>query len=157
MSQFQIDDIDRIILTSLSADARTPYLEIARECGISGAAIHQRVHKLEENGVITGSRLLVKPTALGLGVCVYINIALSESGKYQDVINHLQKIPEVVECHFVTGKYALLVKAYCQNNEELINIIIKDFQNIPFIESTETMVVLDTAFDRSIIVNRQKK
>lgn len=157
MAQFQLDNIDRIILASLTSNARKPYLEIARECGISGAAIHQRVHKLEENGVITGSRLMVKPQALGLGVCVFINITLSETGKYREVIDRLRKIPEVVECHFVTGKYSLLVKVFCQNNEELIKVIIKDFQTIPYIESTDTVIVLDTAFERPLPVKGNSK
>lgn len=157
MAQYQIDDIDKIILSSLIKNARKPYLEIARECGISGAAIHQRVHKLEENGVITGSRLLVKPKALGLDVCVFISIALSEPGKYKDVADALRKVPEVVECHFVTGRYSLLVKAFCLDNDDLINILIRNIQNIPYILSTETTVVLDTAFERQVWVKGSQK
>lgn len=157
MAQYQIDETDRIILASLIQNARKPYLEIARECGISGAAIHQRVHKLEENGVITGSRLLVKPRAIGLEVCVFVNISLSEAGRYSEVIDALKKVPEVVECHFVTGKYAILVKAYCLNNDDLINVLIKNIQNIPYIQATDTMIVLDTAFDRQVLVKGLRK
>lgn len=157
MAQYQIDDIDKIILASLIKNARKPYLEIARECGISGAAIHQRVHKLEENGVITGSRLLVKPKALGLDVCVFINIALSEPGKYREVVEALKQVPEVVECHFVTGRNSLLVKAFCLNNDDLINVLIRNIQNIPYIQSTETTIVLDTAFERQVWVKGHQK
>lgn len=152
MSSFQIDEIDRKILSFLVNNARMPFLEIARECGISGAAIHQRVRKLEENGVITGSRTLVKPDAIGLSVCVFIHIALSEAGKYQEVVTALKHIPEIVECHFVTGRYTLLVKAYCMDNEHLINILIRTIQNIPYIQSTDTMISLDTAFERQVWV-----
>ena len=152
MSSFQIDEIDRKILSFLVNNARMPFLEIARECGISGAAIHQRVRKLEENGVITGSRTLVKPDALGLSVCVFIHIALSEAGKYLEVVTALKHIPEIVECHFVTGRYTLLVKAYCMDNEHLINILIRTIQNIPYIQSTDTMISLDTAFERQVWV-----
>ena len=81
-----MDEIDRKILGFLIKNARMPFLEIARECGVSGAAIHQRVKKLELNGVITGSRLLVKPQALGLNVCAYISVTLSEANKYPEVI-----------------------------------------------------------------------
>ena len=157
MAQYQIDEIDKIILSSLIGNARKPYLEIARECGISGAAIHQRVRKLEDNGVITGSRLLVKHKALGLGVCVYVNISLSEADKYSEVVEALKEVPEIVECHFVTGRYALLVKAFCQNNDDLINVLIRSIQNIPHIQSTDTMIVLDTAFDRQVGVKVSKK
>lgn len=152
MASFEIDDIDRKILSFLVNNARMPFLEIARECGISGAAIHQRVKKLEDNGVITGSRLMVRPDALGLSVCVYIHIALAEADKYQEVVTALKHIPEIVECHFVTGRYTLLVKAYCIDNEHLINILIKTIQNIPYIQSTDTMISLDTAFERQVCV-----
>lgn len=152
MKKYDIDETDKKILASLIKDARTPYLEIARECGVSGAAIHQRVRKLEEKGVIAGSRLLVQPQAIGLQVCVYINISLSEAAHYQEVVGYLKKVPEIVECHFVTGRYALLVKAFCSDNEDLINVLIKEIQNIPYIQATETSIVLDTAFDRQVAV-----
>lgn len=150
MAQYHVDGVDKTILASLIGNARKPYLEIARECGISGAAIHQRIRKLEENGVITGSRLLVKHKALDLGVCVYINISLSEADKYAEVVDALKKIPEIVECHFVTGKYALLIKAFCHSNDDLINVVIRNIQNIPYVQSTDTTIVLDTAFDRAV-------
>ena len=107
MSNYQIDHIDQKILSFLVKNARMPFLEIARECGVSGAAIHQRVKRLETNGVITGSRLLVKPQALGLNVCAFVSVSLSEANKYPEVIESFKKISEIVECHFVTGKHAL--------------------------------------------------
>lgn len=157
MNTYNLDEIDRKILSFLVNNARMPFLEIARECNISGAAIHQRVRKLEEAGVITGSRTLVRPDALGLNVCVFIHIALAEADKYQEVITALKHIPEIVECHFVTGRYSLLVKAYCLDNEHLINILIKTIQNIPHIQSTDTMISLETAFERQVWVKDFKK
>ena len=156
MSGTILDDIDRKILSALLGDARKPYLEIARECGVSGAAIHQRVRKLEEAGIITGSRLIVKPSALGLNVCAYINVTLSQADKYEDVIKSLKAVPEVVECHFVTGKCALLLKVYCFDNDHLINVLVKTIQNIPYIQSTETMISLDSAFERQVWVKNYK-
>ncbi|HRT33629.1 MAG TPA: Lrp/AsnC family transcriptional regulator, partial [Bacteroidales bacterium] len=114
MPKYQIDQIDQKILSFLVKNARMPFLEIARECGVSGAAIHQRVKKMENLGIITGSRLLVKPQALGLNVCAYVGVSLSQANQYPSVIEALKKIPEVVECHFVTGKHALMLKIYCQ-------------------------------------------
>ena len=150
--KYQIDEIDRKILHSLIKDARKPYLEIARECGVSGAAIHQRVHKLQDNGVITGSRLLVKPAAIGLSVCAYVNIVVTESSKLGEVIEGLRQIPEVVECHFVTGKYSLLIKMYCRDNNHLMEVLLNSIQNIPNIQSSETMISLDEAFERQVWV-----
>lgn len=153
MPKIQIDDLDRKILGLLVKDARMPFLEIARECGISGAAIHQRVKRLENGGIITGSRLLVKPEALGIKVCAFIQISISESSKYPVVIEALRKIPEVVECHFVTGRYALLVKVYCLNNEHLMELIVNTMQNIPHIQGTETMIALQEPIERNVWVN----
>lgn len=152
MTSYHIDKTDQKILSFLVNNARMPYLEIARECGVSGAAIHQRVKKMEACGVITGSRLLVKPSTLGLNVCAFISVTLSENSKYPEVVASLKKIPEIVECHFVTGKAALLMKVYCFDNDHLMEILLKTIQNIPFIQATDTMIALDEAFERQIWV-----
>lgn len=152
MPYSEIDEIDRKILSSLVKNARMPFLEIARECGVSGAAIHQRVKKLETNGVITGSRLLVKPGALGLNVCAFISVSLSDNNKYAEVISAIRHIPEVVECHFVTGKAALLLKVYCSDNEHLMEVLLNTIQKVPFVQSTDTIISLDQAFERQVWV-----
>jgi len=157
MASYHLDQIDQKILSFLVNNARMPFLEIARECGVSGAAIHQRVKRLESNGVITGSRLLVKPQALGLNVCAFISVAVSEADKYNEVIANIKKIPEVVECHFVTGRAALLLKVYCFDNDHLMNILLNTVQSIPHIQSTETMISLDQAIERQVWVRDYKK
>lgn len=150
MARTELDATDHKILAALASDARKPYLEIARECGISGAAIHQRVNRLEETGVITGSRILVKPSTLGLGVCAFVCVSLSETTKYHEVIANLKAVPEVVECHFVTGKYALLLKIYCRDNDHFMDVLLHHIQPIPYVQETETMIALDSAFERQI-------
>jgi len=150
---YQIDRVDQKILAFLVKNARMPFLEIARECGISGAAIHQRVKKMENMGIITGSRLLVKPQSLGLNVCAFIGVSLSQANKYSEVITALKKIPEVVECHFVTGKHALLIKMYCTDHNHLMDVLVSTIQNIPGVESTDTMISLDQAFERQVWVH----
>lgn len=152
MTSYSLDQTDQKILGLLVKNARMPFLEIARECGVSGAAIHQRVKKLESNGVITGSRLLVKPQALGLNVCAYVSVALAEANKYPQVIDAFKKIPEIVECHFVTGRYALLVKLYCFNHDHLMEILLNTIQKIPYVQSTETQISLDQAIERQVWV-----
>lgn len=152
MPNYQIDKIDQKILSFLVKNARMPYLEIARECGVSGAAIHQRVKKMETCGIITGSRLLVKPAALGLNVCAFIGVTLSQANAYPQVVEALKKISEVVECHFITGEHALLLKVYCFNHDHLMRVLISTIQNIPGIGKTETWVSLDQAIDRQVWV-----
>lgn len=156
MQSYHIDEVDRKILGLLVKNARMPFLEIARECGVSGAAIHQRVRKLEMGGVITGSRLLVKPQALGLNVCAFISVSLSEANKYPAVIEEFRKIPEIVDCHFVTGRYTLLAKLYCFDNEHLMEVLLNTIQKIPYVLSTETQISLDNAIERQVWVKEKR-
>lgn len=156
MTAYHLDKTDQKILSFLIKNARMPFLEIARECGISGAAIHQRVKKMETSGVIQGSRLIVKPGALGLTVCAFISVTLTENNRYREVIAALKNIPEIVECHFVTGRSSLLLKVYCFDNDHLMEIILNTIQNIPFIQSTDTMISLDESFERQIWVQEYK-
>ena len=114
-----MDAIDRKILKFLIKNARMPFLEIARECGISGAAIHQRIRKLDESGVILGSRLVVDPKMLGFDVCAHIGISLNDPQLLTQTMERLKKVPEIVECHFVTGAYNILVKLYCLDEDHL--------------------------------------
>jgi Lrp/AsnC family transcriptional regulator for asnA, asnC and gidA len=152
MSKLLIDAIDRKILSQLIHNARMPFLEIARECGISGAAIHQRVKKLEEAGIVTGSRLEVDPAALGYSICAFIGIRISDPSFHHITMEALRQIPEVVECHFITGKYNLLVKVYCFDNEHLMKTIFENILNIKGIAQTETYISLQQAFEREVDV-----
>ncbi len=149
----KLDAIDQKILICLVKDARMPFLEIARKCGISGAAIHQRMKKMESSGVIIGSRIQVKPKALGMDVCAFVSVSLSEANKYPQVIECLKKIPEVVECHFVTGKHTLMLKIYCSDHNHLMEILVNTIQNIPAVERTDTSISLDQAIERQIWIN----
>jgi Lrp/AsnC family transcriptional regulator for asnA, asnC and gidA len=149
-NKYQIDDVDRKILTHLVNNARIPFLEIARECGISGAAIHQRVKKMEDSGIIEGSRFIVKPEALGLGVCAFVGVTLDHAHTYKTVVKDIEKVPEVLECHFITGAYTFLIKLRCTDHDHLMDILINTFQNIPGIAKTETFISLDQLIDKQI-------
>ena len=153
MISHQLDLTDRRILSFLIKNARLPYLEIARECGISGAAIHQRVHKMEQMSIITGSRLLVKPQALGLNVCAFIGVSLSRANAYSQVIDTLKNIPEIVECHFITGNHALMLKIYCKDNDHLMHVLIDTIQNIDGVERTETWISLEETIERQVSID----
>lgn len=152
MPKYNIDAIDRKILSQLIGNARMPFLEIARECGISGAAIHQRVKKLEEAGIIIGSRLEVEPKALGFDVCAFVGIQISQPNVSKSVSSALIEVSEVVECHFITGRNTLLAKVYCRNNEHLMNVLVNVIQQIPGVNQTETFISLDEPFAREVSV-----
>ncbi|HUX55143.1 MAG TPA: Lrp/AsnC ligand binding domain-containing protein [Williamwhitmania sp.] len=150
--KFEVDEIDRKILSFLVKNARMPFLEIARECGISGAAIHQRVKKMEDAGIIAGSQLVVKPKALGFDVCAFVGVQLSQSNQYPGVVEALRIMPEVVECHFITGPYAVMLKLFCRDNEHLMEVLVNTIQNIPGISNTETFISLNQAIERQVYV-----
>jgi Lrp/AsnC family transcriptional regulator for asnA, asnC and gidA len=146
----KIDGIDKIIIKSLVNDARTPILSIAREVGISGAAIHQRLKKLEESNLIEGSRLVINPKALGYTTTAFIGIFLDSASFYSSAIKLLKNIPEVVESHYTTGNYAIFIKILCKNNEHLMDLLNKDIQRIKGISRTETFISLDQQINRQI-------
>ena len=145
MSNYQLDRIDQKILSFLVKNARMPFLEIARECGVSGAAIHQRVKRLEANG--KNKLEEGKKTS-----CAFVSVSLSEANKYPEVIESFKRISEIVECHFVTGKYALLIKLFCFDHDHLMEILLNTIQKIPYVQQTETQISLDQAIERQVWV-----
>jgi Lrp/AsnC family transcriptional regulator for asnA, asnC and gidA len=146
----QIDDLDRKILKLITANARIPFLEVARECGVSGAAIHQRVQRLVTMGVITGSEFLVSPQKLGYNTTAYMGIYLEKVSYDKKVLKQLREIQEVVECHHTTGQWAIFIKIQTKTNKHLMKIIDTDLQAIDGIARTETFISLEQDFKRQI-------
>ena len=147
----QIDATDRKIISILSENSRTSYQEIARQCGMSGAAIHQRVSKLEKTGIIYGSGIKLSPENMGYTTCAFIGVFLEKAKMYSQAIEELKKIPEVVECHYTTGNYAIFLKIYCKNNQHLMEVLSSHIQNIAGVSSTETFISLDQGISRELI------
>jgi len=149
---YKIDKLDKMILRILSTNARIPFKDVATECGVSRAAIHQRVQHLMENGVITGSGFDVNPKSLGYSTCTYIGLNLERASMYRKVVDRLINIPEIVECHFTTGPYTMLVKLYAKDNEQLMDLLNNKLQSIPGVVSTETLISLEQSIKREIPV-----
>ncbi len=145
-----IDDLDRKILKLITANARIPFLEVARECGVSGAAIHQRVQRLVSMGVIVGSEFLVSPQKLGYNTTAYMGIYLEKASYDKKVLKQLREILEIVECHHTTGAYAIFIKIQTKTNKHLMKIIDTDLQAIDGIARTETFISLEEDFKRQI-------
>ncbi|MGM5469377.1 Lrp/AsnC ligand binding domain-containing protein [Flavobacteriaceae bacterium LMO-SS05] len=148
----EIDGIDKEILRALMKDARTPILEIARHVGISGAAIHQRLRKLEKSELITGSKFIINPKALGYTTMAFVGIYLDKAMSNPEAVKQLQKIPEVLECHYTTGNWSVFIKILCKDNEHLMHLLNKEIQPIPGVSRTETFVSLQQQIDRQIKV-----
>lgn len=151
----KIDNLDKKILSILAKNARIPFKDVATECNVSRAAIHQRVLRLIDSNVILGSGFDVNPKSLGYHTCTYVGITLERGSMYRDVVKHLTLIPEVVECHFTTGPYTMMVKLYARDNEQLMHLINGQLQEIPGVMSTETLISLEQSIRREIPVTFQ--
>ncbi|MCH5176486.1 MAG: Lrp/AsnC ligand binding domain-containing protein [Prevotellaceae bacterium] len=143
-----LDQLDQKIIKIISNNARVPFLEVARECNVSGAAIHQRVQKLTKQGVIRGTQFVFDPEKMGYETCAFIGLYLKDPGTFDNVVAELEKIPEVVECHYTTGGYDLFIKIYARNNHHLLTIIHDRLQPLGLSRS-ETIISFNEAIKRS--------
>ena len=145
-----IDGIDKKILRTLMEDARIPILEIARNVDISGAAIHQRLRKLEKSGIISGSKFVINPKMLGYETVAFIGVYLDKAIQNPEAIKQLKKVPEVLECHYTTGNWNVLIKILCKDNADLMHLLNNEIQTISGVSRTETFISLDQQIDRQI-------
>lgn len=148
--QVVIDGIDKKILRSLISDARTPILEIARNVGISGAAIHQRLRKLEKSGLIAGSKFVINPKVLGYHTMAFIGVFLDKAMSNPKAVKQLEAIPEVIECHYTTGNWSIFLKILCRDNSHLMEVLNKEIQAISGVSRTETFISLEQQIERQI-------
>ena len=148
----KIDKLDKQILNMISEDARIPFLEVARACNVSGAAIHQRIQKLTSMGVLKGSEFIIDPEKIGYETCAYIGLNLKDPGKFDEVVGKLKDIPEVVECHYTTGNFDMFIKIYAYNNHHLLTIIHDKLQPLG-LASSQTLISFHTAISRQLPID----
>jgi|TARA_A100001037_G_C15131267_1_gene628815 Lrp/AsnC family transcriptional regulator for asnA, asnC and gidA len=146
----KLDGIDKKILKMLMENSRRPILEIAKNIGISGAAIHQRLRKLESQNLIIGSSIIVNTKVLGFTTMAFIGIFLDKATSNKTVVNQLKEIPEILECHYTTGDWSVLAKLICKDNEDLMEILTKKIQTIQGVSRTETYISLEQQINRQI-------
>lgn len=146
----RIDNLDRKILNIIMNNARIASKDVAVECGVSRAAIHQRIQRLIEMKVIIGSGYNVNPKKLGYNTCTYVGVKLEKGSMYREVVQELEKIPEVIECHFTTGPYSMLIKVYAQDNQHLMQLLNDRIQHISGVTETETLISLEQSMNRQI-------
>ena len=148
-----LDELDEKILDLIADDARIPFLEVARKCNVSGAAIHQRIQKRHQMGVIKGSQYLFDPESVGNGTCAFVGILLRDPSESDRVVAELRKVPEVVECHYTTGNYDLFIKIYAHDNAHLLSLIHDKLQVIG-IQRSETMVSFNEPIHRQMPIRK---
>ena len=149
----KIDNLDKKILEIIMRNARIPSKDVALECGVSRAAIHQRIQRMIDMEVITGSGYHVNPKVLGYATCTYIGVKLERGSMYRNVVPELEKIQEVVECHFTTGPYTMLIKPYARDNQHLMELLNDKIQHIPGVTATETLISLEMSLNREIPIH----
>ncbi len=148
----KIDGIDKKILKMLMENSRRPILEIAKNIGISGAAIHQRLRKLEAQNLIISSGIKLNTKILGFTTLAFIGIFLDNATINKTVVNQLKEIPEIIECHYTTGDWSILAKLLCKDNEDLMKILTKKIQIIKGVARTETYISLEQQIERQISI-----
>ncbi len=149
MAYRNLDLLDKKILNLVAENARLPFLEVARACNVSGAAIHQRIAKLTSLGVLKGSRFVIDPEKIGYETCAYVGLYLKNPEQFDAVVDKLKQIPEVTECHYTTGGYDIFIKIYARNNHHLLNIIHDRLQPLGLSRS-ETIVSFNAVIDRQL-------
>ncbi|MDE6200226.1 MAG: Lrp/AsnC ligand binding domain-containing protein [Muribaculaceae bacterium] len=149
----KIDNLDRKILKIIMQNARIPSKDVAVECGVSRAAIHQRIQRMIDLKVITGSGYYVNPKDLGFYTCTFIGVNLERGALYREVVPELRRIPEITECHFTTGPYTMLIKLFARDNEHLMDLLNNKIQNIPGVTGTETLISLDHSIHRHLPID----
>ena len=149
MAHHQLDSLDEQIFNLIADNARIPFLEVARACNVSGAAIHQRIQKLTNLGIIKGSEFVLDPESIGYETCAYMGLYLKDPSEFDQVTEALRKIPEIVECHYTTGQYDMFIKIYAKNNYHLLSIIHDQLQKLPLARS-ETIISFHEAIKRQM-------
>lgn len=149
MANLKLDRLDKQILKMIAEDARVPFLEVARACDVSGAAIHQRIQKLTNAGILKGSQFIIEPEKIGYETCAFVGLNLKNPETFDEVVEKLKAIPEVVECHFPTGNYDLFIKIYAHNNHHLLTIIHDKLQPLGLARS-ESIISFHSAIDRQL-------
>lgn len=150
-----IDELDKRILKIITFNARIPFKDVAEQCGVSRAAVHQRVQRMFDIGVIVGSGYQVSPKMLGYNLCVYVGLTLERGYMYKQVCEELDKIPEIVESQFTLGAYSMLIKLYAHDDKHLMHLLNSQIQTIPGIANTETLTTLDESIHRSLPIDHK--
>jgi Lrp/AsnC family transcriptional regulator, regulator for asnA, asnC and gidA len=150
--KLNLDKLDYQIIHEMMATAETSYADLGKKLFVSGGTIHVRIKKLQEMGVVRGSRLTVDLKLLGYDVIAFIGIYLEKSSLYDNVARELGKIPEIVRLNYTTGNYSIFAEIVCKDINQLRNVLHDQLQKIKGIERTETFISLDESLNRNVLV-----
>lgn len=152
IENYELDNVDREILSILMEDGRTPYTDIAKKLIVSPGTIHVRMKKMQELGMVKNTVLLVDYQKLGYDLSAYLGVHLEHGFDYEHVVNDLKDVPEVAEAYYTTGTYGVFVKIYCKNTKHLYDVLNHKIQTIPGIQGTETLICLEESIKRQVLL-----
>ena len=153
MDKIKLDAFDARILKELTEDSRIPLLQLAKKLKVSNTLIHQRIKKLKEAGILKRATIQLDTWQLGYKTSAFTQIMLDNAKLHRQVERELEKIPEIVECVNIAGRYAILVKIYAMDNRHLRDIIYEKIQPIEGVEGTNTTMSFETAFVRTVPIS----
>ena len=151
MENNQFDEIDEKILQMLAKDGSIPFQEVARACGVSGTTIHTRVKRLTSLGVVQGSKYIIDPAKIGYDTCAYVGLTLKDDSRFEDVIEALKSIPEIVEVYCTNEAYDLFVKIYARNNDHLLTLIQTQIKPLGLILS-KIIISFRTVYNKQLTI-----
>ena len=144
---YELDAIDTRLLNELQVDAKISLKRVGEKVGLSAPAVMERVRKLEQAGVIRGYHAQIDARRVGIDVSGFIGVMIKNPTRIQAFEGWIDQLPEVLECHHVTGGFTMLLKIKARNTSALEGLIsqIRGFEGV---DGTETMVVLSTSVER---------
>tara|TARA_B100001250_G_scaffold304873_1_gene266791 strand:+ start:927 stop:1370 length:444 start_codon:yes stop_codon:yes gene_type:complete len=145
-----MDSIDCRLINLLRINAKIPIAELSEKIGISGAAIHKRIKKLENKKIFTGSQINIDPKKIGFTTLAFVGIYLEKAFDVNFAIKKLKTIEEITECHYTTGDWSILIKIYCKDNQHLMKLLNEKIQAIKGVSRTETFISLNQQISRQI-------
>jgi Lrp/AsnC family transcriptional regulator for asnA, asnC and gidA len=155
--QLNIDKLDLQIIQAMMQSANISYAELGKKLFVSGGTIHVRIKKLQELGIVKGTKLHIDHKLLGYDVIAFIGIFLEKSSLYDVVAKELKKIPQIVRLNYTTGNYSMFAEVVCKDISELKFVLHDELQKIKGIERTDTIISLEESFLRDIQMTERKK
>ena len=153
-TKFNLDKLDLQIIHAMMEDAGISYADLGKKLFVSGGTIHVRIKKLQELGVVKGTKLNVDLKLLGYDITAFVGIFLEKSSLYDIVAEELKKIPGIIRLNYTTGNYSMFLEVVAKDINQLRFVLHDSLQKIKGIERTETFISLDESFNRNVQVTR---
>jgi Lrp/AsnC family transcriptional regulator for asnA, asnC and gidA len=155
--KLNLDKLDLQIIHEMMETAEISYADLGKKLFVSGGTIHVRIKKLQEYGVVKGTKLNVDIKKLGYDITAFVGIYLEKSSLYDTVAKDLRRIPEIIRLNYTTGNYSMFLEIVCKDINQLRFVLHDELQKIKGIERTETFISLEEDFSRNVQVAPAEK